>query len=103
MRPRAVTNISSCQVYVISRRGIVQLGSSFGSIFLLFPLKKPGLILIVAGENPRPLALGDSPVRPHERSIVLNDGMEKNSGVTEINEILMRTNYYTCQVSCLWI
>ena len=100
MRPRAVTNISSCQVYVISRRGIVQLGSSFGSIFLLFPLKKPGLILIVAGENPRPLALGDSPVRPHERSIVLNDGMEKNSGVTEINEILMRTNYYTCQIKC---
>ena len=28
---RAVTKMSSCQVYVTSRRGIVQLGSSFGS------------------------------------------------------------------------
>ena len=39
---RAVTKISSCQVYVISRRGIVQLGSSFGSILLLFPMRKAG-------------------------------------------------------------
>ena len=36
---RAVTKISSCWVYAISRKGIVQLGSLFGSIFLLFPMK----------------------------------------------------------------
>ena len=51
---RAVANISSCWVYAISRRGILQLGSSFGSIFILFPMK-------VAGENLQPLALSDSP------------------------------------------
>ena len=51
---RAVANISSCWVYAISRRGIFQLGSSFGSIFVLFPVK-------VAGENLQPLALSDSP------------------------------------------
>jgi len=52
---RAVANISSCWVYAISRRGIFQLGfSSFGPIFVLFPMK-------VAGENLRPLALSDSP------------------------------------------
>ena len=51
---RAVANISICWVYAISRRGIFQLGSSFGSIFVLFPVK-------VAGENLRPLALSDSP------------------------------------------
>ena len=62
---------------MISRRGIVRLGSSFGSIVLLFPLKKPGLMLIVARENPQPPALSDSRVRPHGRSIVLNDIMEK--------------------------
>ena len=41
---KAVAKISSCQVYVISRRGIVQLGSSFGStcIFLLFPMRVAG-------------------------------------------------------------
>ena len=39
---RAVVKISSCPVYVISRRGIVQLGSSFGSIFLLFPMRVVG-------------------------------------------------------------
>ena len=36
---RTVAKISSCWVYVISRRRIVQIGSSFGSIFLLFPMK----------------------------------------------------------------
>ena len=41
---------------MISRRGIVWQGSSFCSIiFLLFPMK-------VAGENPWPAALSDSPV-----------------------------------------
>ena len=51
---RAVANISSCWVYVINRRGIFQRASSFGPIFVLFPMK-------VAGENLRPLALSDSP------------------------------------------
>ena len=36
LRDRAVTKISSCQVNTTSRRGIKQLGISFGSIFLLF-------------------------------------------------------------------
>ena len=39
---RAVAKTSSCQVYVINRRGIVKLGSSLGSIFLLFPMKVTG-------------------------------------------------------------
>ena len=35
--PRAIAKISSYRVYANSRRGIVQLGSTFGSIFhLLF-------------------------------------------------------------------
>ena len=33
---RDFTKISSCQVNTTSRRGIKQLGISFGSIFLLF-------------------------------------------------------------------
>ena len=36
---RAVAKTSSCQVYVINSRGLVQLGSSLGSVFLLFPMK----------------------------------------------------------------
>ena len=37
---RATAKISGCWVYTISRRGIVQLGSSlYGSIFLLFPIR----------------------------------------------------------------
>ena len=39
---RTVTKISSCWVYAISRRGIAQKGSSFGSVFLLFPMKVAG-------------------------------------------------------------
>ena len=39
---RAVANTSTCRVYVISSRGIVQLRSNFGSIFLLFPIKVAG-------------------------------------------------------------
>ena len=34
--PRVVTKISSCRVNTTSRRGIKRLGTSFGSIFLLF-------------------------------------------------------------------
>ena len=36
---RAVTKISSCWVYPISRPGMEQLGIPFGFIFLLFPMK----------------------------------------------------------------
>ena len=36
---RVVTKISSCRVNTTSRRGIKQLGISFGSIFLLFSNK----------------------------------------------------------------
>ena len=58
---RAVAKISSCWVYVISGKGIVQLGISFGSISLLFPARvAQGLTLIVAGGNPWPLFLSDS-------------------------------------------
>ena len=37
--PRVVTKISSCRVNTTSRRGIKQLGISFGSTFLLFSHK----------------------------------------------------------------
>ena len=49
---RAVAKISSFRVNAVIRRGIVQLGNSFVSIFLLFSMK-------VAGENPQssPLSL----------------------------------------------
>lgn len=47
---RAVAKISSCQVYVISR-----LGSSFGSIFLLFPMKvAEGHVHSCRGKSPTP-------------------------------------------------
>ena len=36
---RAVAKISRCRVYGISRRGIVELGSSFDSIFYLFSME----------------------------------------------------------------
>ena len=36
LHTRAVTKIASCRVNTTSRRGIKQLGISFGSIFLLF-------------------------------------------------------------------
>ena len=44
-RPRqryAVAKISSCWVCAVSKRRIVQLGITFGSIFLLFPMKVAG-------------------------------------------------------------
>ena len=40
---RAVANISSCRVYVISTRGIVQQGRTFGSIFFLLPIRVAGV------------------------------------------------------------
>ena len=39
---RAVAKISSCWVYAISRRGVVQQGSHFGSIFLLLSIRVAG-------------------------------------------------------------
>ena len=52
-----MAKISSCQVYAISRRGIVELESYFGSIFLLF-----GLMSIKAKEHPpHTHTLSDSP------------------------------------------
>ena len=50
-RRRVVPRISSCRVNTTSRRVINQLGISFGPIFLLF----------LAGGNPRPPPLNDSP------------------------------------------
>ena len=57
---RAVAKISSCRVYAISRRGIVQLGSSFCSIFLLFPTRAARNHPHSCQGNPQPLALSDS-------------------------------------------
>ena len=37
-----VAKLPSCLVNAISRRRIVQLGSSFGSIILLFPIRVAG-------------------------------------------------------------
>ena len=53
---RAVTKISRCQVNTTSRRGIKQLGISFGSIFRLFSYES-------SRGNPRPPPLNDSPGR----------------------------------------
>ena len=50
---RVVTKISSCRVNTTSRRGIKQLGVSFGSIFALK----------VAGGKPRPPPLNESPAQ----------------------------------------
>ena len=52
---RVVAKISSCRVNTTSRRGIKQLGIFFfGPFFFCFPIK-------VAGGNPQPPALSDSP------------------------------------------
>ena len=56
-----VTKISSSQVYTTSRWGIKQLGISFGSIFLLFSHESRQGTFIIAGGNPRPPALDNSP------------------------------------------
>ena len=58
---RVVTKISSCRVNTTSRRGIKQLGISFGSIFLLFSNKSSrGATLIIAGGNLWRPALNDN-------------------------------------------
>ena len=59
---RAVTRISSCRVNTTSRRGIKQLGISFGSFFCLFSFVSSwGATIIVAGGNPWPPAVYDTP------------------------------------------
>ena len=61
---RNFTKISSCQVNTTSRRRIKQLRISFGSIFLQDFLMKVAIArttFIVAGGNPHPLVLNDSP------------------------------------------
>lgn len=45
----------------ISRQEIDQLGRSFISTFILFPVKVAGIIHMVAGGNPWSPALTDSP------------------------------------------
>ena len=47
--------------YVISRRGIVQLGSCFGSLFLLPSMSVAGVHAHRSKGNPQPAALRDSP------------------------------------------
>ena len=54
---RVVPKISSCWVNTTSRRGIKQLGISFGAIFLLFSHKIAGNHTQVAGEIPGPRLL----------------------------------------------
>ena len=39
---RVVTKISSCRVNITNRRGITQLGVSFGSVFFYSPLQVAG-------------------------------------------------------------
>ena len=59
---RAVTKISSCWVNTTSRRGIKQLGISFGSIFLLFSYEiSRGHVLNSQERNPLATPLNDSP------------------------------------------
>ena len=52
---RVVTKISSCRVNITSRWGIKQLGISFGSIFVYFPMKVArGHIHNSKGKSPAP-------------------------------------------------
>ena len=76
---RAVANIMilSCRVYATNMRRIVQQGSSFSF---------RGLRLMVAGENPRPPALGDSPAV----KCVLTCGVNHSYIHTYINYIYPR-------------
>ena len=60
---RVVTKISSCQVNTAIRRGIKQLGVSVGFIFLLFSFESSReAMFVVAGGNPRPPPINDTPV-----------------------------------------
>ena len=54
---RDVIKISSCRVNTTSRRGIKQLQISFGSIFLLFPVKAGGSHVHSSQRNPGPRLL----------------------------------------------
>ena len=70
---------------MISKRGIVQLRSSFGSIFLLFPMK-------VATGNPRPSALSDNPGLRWPKPIYILDGYVFKScfSAERINRFLIK-------------
>ena len=61
MDSRVVTKILSCCVYAICRRGSEQQGSSFGSIFLLLPLKVARGSLLVAWRKSLVPALTEIP------------------------------------------
>ena len=54
--------ISSCQVYVFSRRRIVRQGSTFDCIFFLFPIRVATALAHGSLGKSRPPALSDSPV-----------------------------------------
>ena len=54
---RDFIKISSCRVNTTSRRGIKQLQISFGSIFLLFPVKAAGSHVHSSQRNPGPRLL----------------------------------------------
>ena len=59
---RAVTKISSCRVNTTSRRGIKQLGISFGSKFLFFSYEiNRGHVLSSRERNPLAMPLNISP------------------------------------------
>ena len=49
---RAVSKISCCQVYAVTRKELISYENSFGSIFLCFLLKYLRIILTVDTENP---------------------------------------------------
>ena len=78
IQSRDVTKISSYEVNVTSRRGIKQLGISFGSTFLLFSnesSRRPHSQQ--PGEIPGPPALNDNPVQRH----LTEYGLESNYGL----------------------
>ena len=76
---------------MISKRGIVQLRSSFGSIFLLFPMK-------VAAGNPRPSALSDNPGLRWPKPIYILDGYVFKScfSAETINRFLIKNGRTKC-------
>lgn len=61
MYSKAVTKILSSRIYAISRQEIEQLGSSFDSTFILFPMKTGKGQTLSSGGKSMALALNDSP------------------------------------------
>ena len=76
---------------MISKRGIVQLRSSFGSIFLLFPMK-------VAAGDPWPSALSDNPGLRWPKPIYILDGYVFKScfSAETINRFLIKNGRTKC-------